>query len=55
MPLKFEPTTEELNHFKGSYEDAFNAIKQAFFLNVLNFLILYQLAVHMLSNPEAIE
>ena len=53
--LKFEPTAEELNYFNGSYDEALNAIKQAFFLNIINFLILYQLAVLMVSNPEAIE
>ena len=31
-----------------------NSIKQAFLLNVINFMQLYQLAVLMYSNPEAV-
>lgn len=29
--------------------------KQCFFLNLFNFLILYHLAVHLLSNPDAVK
>lgn len=54
-PLKLEPTSEDLAFFQGNMSEAVDALKQSFFLNLCNFMILYQLALLLISNPEAIE
>jgi hypothetical protein len=41
--------------FINDQEDALNRLKTSFFLNLFNFLVLYNLTILLLSNPDAVE
>ena len=38
-----------------SFSDKDDIDKQVFFLNLFNFMVLYQLSILMISNPEAVQ
>jgi hypothetical protein len=39
----------------GNRDEAINRLKMCFFLNIYNFLVLYNLTILLVSNPEAVE
>jgi hypothetical protein len=50
-----EPSQVEIDECGGSRTEATNCLKMSFFLNLYNFMVLYNFTLLLISNPDAIE
>ena len=53
--MLLDATDAEIKLCGGSRDEAINRLKMCFFLNIYNFLVLYNLTILLVSNPEAVE